>query len=150
MKDIKIIYIGSDHGGFELKEAIKKHFAGEVEFVDCGNAEFDADDNFPDFAQAVCERVLTDGNAFGILVCGTGIGVSIAANHYRGIRAALCHSADYARLSRQHNNANVLCLGGRFIEEAAAFEVVKTFLDTEADPNPKYKVRMDAADRGNA
>jgi ribose 5-phosphate isomerase B len=137
------IFIGADHGGYELKTAIIKKYKN---FVDCGNFVNDPDDDFPDYVKAVCENVLANSGSFGILVCGTGIGVSIAANHTVGIRAALCHSVDYARLARMHNDANVLCLGGRFIETGAAFDVIDAFLGTEADKNPKYKRRMNIAD----
>ena len=76
------------------------------------------------------------------MVCGTGIGVSIAANHHVGIRAALVHSVDYARLAREHNNANILCLGGRFMEEATALTAVDIFLNTPMNTDPKYQRRM--------
>jgi RpiB/LacA/LacB family sugar-phosphate isomerase len=137
------VFIGADHGGFELKRIILQK---NGDFVDCGNSVFDGDDNFPDFVSAVCENVLSHENSRGILICGTGIGVSIGANHYRGIRAALCNSVDYARLSRQHNDANVLCLGGRFTDSQTALEIVKVFLTADMDKNPKYKRRMGKAD----
>jgi ribose 5-phosphate isomerase B len=147
------VFIGADHGGFELKQAILKDYRKErksgqdnYEFFDCGNSVFDGNDNFPDFVKTVCEKVLADENSFGILICGTGIGVSIGANHYRGIRAGLCHSVEYAKLSRQHNDANVLCLGGRFTDTKTAFEIADAFLDTGVDENPKYKRRMSIAD----
>ena len=141
-----MIYLGCDHGGFALKEAIAAHLKKQkIAFTDCGNTKYDSEDNFPDFVKPVVKGVLTDQNNRGILICGTGIGVSIAANHHRGIRAALVHDVDYARLARQHNNANVLCLGGRFIDEPLAMTVVDTFLNTPADPNPKYQKRMEAA-----
>lgn len=137
------VFIGADHGGYELKQ---KLLARRKSFTDCGNSVFDGEDDFPDFARAVCEKVRANPGSFGILVCGTGIGVSIAANHNKGIRAALCHSAEYAKMARAHNDANVLCLGGRFIDAKTAFEIVDTFLSVSADKNPKYKKRMDIAD----
>jgi ribose 5-phosphate isomerase B len=140
---MKEIFIGADHGGYELKTQIMKKYKN---FTDCGNLVQDKDDDFPDFAQAVCVGVRSTPDSFGILVCGTGIGVSICANRYQGIRAALCHSVEYAKLARAHNNANVLCLGGRFIDESTAFAVIDTFLNTPADKNPKYKRRMDTID----
>jgi ribose 5-phosphate isomerase B len=140
---MKEIFIGADHGGYELKTKIMKKYG---DFTDCGNLMLDKDDNFPDFAQAVCVGVLANPDSFGILVCGTGIGVSICANRYKGIRAALCHSAEYAKLARSHNDANVLCLGGRFTDEHAAFEIIDAFLNTAADKDPKYKRRMETAD----
>ncbi len=138
-----MIYLGCDHGGFALKEAIRTHLEKQgLAVTDCGNTAFDSEDDFTTFVEPVVKGVLRDDKHRGILVCGTGIGVSIAANHHKGIRAALVHNVDYARLARQHNNANVLCLGGRFIDEAVALTVVDTFLKTEMDTNPKYQRRM--------
>ena len=141
-----MIYLGCDHGGFALKEAIRAHLQKQgVAFTDCGNTVYDSEDNFPDFVEPVVQGVRADQANRGILICGTGIGVSIAANHHQGIRAALAHNVDYARLARQHNNANVLCLGGRFIDQAVALTMVDTFLKTAFDTNPKYLRRMQAA-----
>ena len=141
-----MIYLGCDHGGFALKEAIREYLQKHsIGFVDCGNTQYDSEDNFPDFVKPVVDGVLSDQDNRGILICGTGIGVSIAANHYRGIRAALAHNVDYARLARQHNDANVLCLGGRFIDAPVALTMVDTFLKTPMDNNPKYQRRMAAA-----
>ena len=138
-----MIYLGCDHGGFALKQAIAEHLQKQgVAFTDCGNTKYDSEDDFTDFVVPVVKGVQGHADNRGILVCGTGIGVSIAANHHKGIRAALVHNVDYARLSRQHNNANVLCLGGRFIDEPVALTVVDTFLNTAMDPNPKYQRRM--------
>ena len=141
-----MIYLGCDHGGFSLKEAIRAHLQKQgVAVTDCGNTKYDSEDNFPDFVEPVVKGVLNDQDNRGILVCGTGIGVSIAANHHQGIRAALVHSVDYARLARQHNNANVLCLGGRYLDVPVALSIVDTFLKTPMDPDPKYARRMAAA-----
>lgn len=141
-----MIYLGCDHGGFALKQAICAHLQKQgVAFTDCGNTKYDAEDNFPDFVEPVVQGVWQDQDNRGILICGTGIGVSIAANHHRGIRAALVHNVDYARLARQHNNANVLCLGGRFIETNVALSVVDTFLSTPMINQTKYINRMKAA-----
>ena len=138
-----MIYLGCDHGGFALKQAICESLQKQgVEFVDCGNTQYDSEDNFPDFVVPVVEGVLANQENRGILICGTGIGVSIAANHYRGIRVALVHNVEYARLARQHNNANVLCLGGRFLDVSTALTIVDTFLKTPMDANPKYQKRM--------
>ncbi|MBQ7973568.1 MAG: RpiB/LacA/LacB family sugar-phosphate isomerase [Clostridia bacterium] len=138
-----MIYLGSDHGGFALKETIRQHLEKQgLAVTDCGNTVYDDADDFTSFVTPVVQGVLSQPDNRGILVCGTGIGVSIAANHHVGIRAALVHSVDYARLARQHNNANVLCLGGRFVEEHVALAAVDTFLQTEMDTNPKYQRRM--------
>jgi ribose 5-phosphate isomerase B len=125
------IAVGSDHGGFELKELIVQ-FLGElgheVESVGCHSLE---SVDYPDFADKVCTAVRTETCDCGILVCGTGIGMSIAANRHKEIRAALCHEAFTARMSREHNNANVLCLGGRVIGPEIALDIVRTWVETE-------------------
>jgi ribose 5-phosphate isomerase B len=142
------VYIGADHGGFELKQEIIKYLStAKVAVKDCGNFAVDPNDNFTDFVAPVVQGVLKDGGV-GILLCGTGIGISIAANHYKGIRAALVHSVEYAKLSRMHNDANVLCMGGRFMDKKTAVEIVEMFLNTKLDGNPKYKNRMNIADGG--
>ena len=138
-----MIYLGCDHGGFALKEVIRSHLEKQgLAVTDCGNTVFDSEDDFTTYVTPVVKGVLQNAENRGILVCGSGIGVSIAANHHVGIRAALAHSVDYARLARQHNNANVLCLGGRYVEEATALVMVDTFLKTPMDSNPKYQRRM--------
>lgn len=138
-----MIYLGCDHGGFALKEAIRKHLEKQgIAVTDCGNTQFDSEDDFTTYVTPVVHGVLNDQDNRGILVCGTGIGVCIAANHHVGIRAALVHSVDYARLAREHNNANILCLGGRFMEEATALTAVDTFLSTPMNSDPKYQRRM--------
>lgn len=141
-----MIYLGCDHGGFALKEAIREHLQKQnIAFTDCGNTHYDSEDDFPDFVEPVVQGVIKQPDNRGILICGTGIGVCIAANHHAGIRAALVNSVDYAKLARQHNNANVLCLGGRFLDVPLALTIVETFLQTEMDANPKYQRRMKAA-----
>jgi ribose 5-phosphate isomerase B len=125
------IAVGSDHGGFELKQLVENFLskAGHsVESVGC----FDLNSvDYPDFAAKVCALVGEGHCERGILVCGTGIGMSIAANRHRNIRAALCHEAFTARMSREHNNANVLCLGGRVVGPELALEIVRTWVATE-------------------
>lgn len=122
------IAIGSDHGGFALKELLIKVLAERGETVADVGCFSGASCDYPDFAEAVCRAVL-DGTADrGILICGTGIGMSMAANRHRGIRAALCHDEYTARLSREHNNANVLCLGARVIGPGVAEGIVTVWL----------------------
>ena len=124
------VAVGSDHAGFELKQKVKEYLAESgVEVADLGTVSTDRVD-YPDLAEKVAVEV-RDGKADrGILMCGTGIGVCIAANKVRGIRAALVSDPEIARLSREHNNANVLCLPGRFMDPAAARGVVKVWLET--------------------
>lgn len=124
------IALGSDHGGLTLKQAISSLLVDQGHIVhDVGCHSFDSVD-YPDFAGKVCQAILDGRAARGILVCGTGIGMSIAANRYRQIRAALCHDAFTARMSREHNDANVLCLGERVIGQSVALDLTKIWLDT--------------------
>jgi len=109
-----MIYLGADHQGFELKEKIKLFLKEQnLEFADCGALGYNQDDDYPDFAKAVCQKTVGTGHALsnlGILICATGIGMSIAANKYENIRAALCCNQEMAKQAREHNNANILCL----------------------------------------
>lgn len=125
------ISIGSDHGGFELKERVKAlllDLGHQVEDLGCHSPE---SVDYPDFADAVCRQVREGECERGILICGTGIGMSIAANRYREIRAALCHDAFTARMSREHNNANVLCIGERVTGQAVALDLVGIWVATD-------------------
>lgn len=125
------VAIGCDHGGIDLKRQIVRQLEHEqIPVLDLGCDSNDAVD-YPVFARAVCAAVLDGEVDFGILVCGTGIGMSMAANRCKGIRAALCHELFTARMSREHNNANVLCLGARVVGPGLALEIVKTWLHTE-------------------
>jgi len=125
---VKIV-IAADHGGFELKEHIKSFLAKEHEIIDLGTNSSDSV-NYPDYGIKAGEAVASGVANFGIVVCGTGIGIGIAANKVKGIRAALCHNVEYAKLSRQHNNANILSLGGRFLDPKEAEEIVVCWLET--------------------
>lgn len=125
------IALGCDHGGFNLKQAVIDLLEQrDIEIVDSGC--FDANSvDYPDIALAVGEKVSTGDCEKGILICGTGIGIAIAANKVKGIRAAVCHSVNTASLASEHNAANVLTFGGRVVDEATAVEMVKAWLDTE-------------------
>ena len=125
------IAVGCDHGGIALKEEIVaavKELGHEVEDQGCFAAE---SVDYPTFAKSVCAQVQSGRCERGILVCGTGIGMSMVANRFDGIRAALCHELYTARMSREHNDANVLCLGARVIGPGLAVEIVRTWLTTE-------------------
>jgi RpiB/LacA/LacB family sugar-phosphate isomerase len=123
------VAIGCDHAGYDLKEEIIAHLQTEnYAIVDCGTFSYDSVD-YPDIAAAVTAKVL-EQKIPGIIICGTGIGISIAANKVRGIRAALCDNCYTARMAREHNDANVIALGSRVIGPGLAVEVVKTFLST--------------------
>ncbi len=125
----RIIAIGNDHGGTELKNKIINKFKDDFEFIDCGTNNNESVD-YPDYSKKVCELVLNKKVEFGVLICGTGIGMSISANRNRGIRAALCFHSQMARLTREHNNANILCLGARMIGDEVAFECLEVFSKT--------------------
>ncbi len=137
------IYIGADSAGYELKEKIKTKLSEwGYEAVDCG-CNSTASNHYPEFASAVCENVLSDlSGSFGILVCGTGIGMSMCANKYNGIRAAVCGDTFSARLTRLHNDANVLCLGARVIGEMLAYDIVEQFLTHEFEGG-RHAVRVE-------
>ena len=124
------IPIASDHAGLPLKQALIAALAAEgLSFDDLGTHGPESVD-YPDFAHAVCAKV-EGGQAFGILVCGTGIGMAIAANRHPGIRAAVLHSATEARLTRAHNNANIACLGARMVGIEVALDAIRAFLATQ-------------------
>nr|WP_300006087.1 ribose 5-phosphate isomerase B [Tissierella sp.] len=124
------IGIGSDHGGLDLKEILKREFQDEVEFIDYGTNSADSVD-YPDYGRAVGEAVIKGEVDRGIVICGTGIGISIAANKVDGVRCALCNGLYAAKMARAHNDANVLALGGRVIGDVLAIEIVKVFLKEE-------------------
>lgn len=125
----KKILIASDHAGFELKSLLKKELTNlgfSVVDLGCDSSEKSVD--YPDFAQKLCKKLKKE---FGILICGSGIGISIAANRFKHIRAALCHNVKAAGLTRAHNDANVLCLGSRMISQKTALAITKKFLNTK-------------------
>ncbi len=137
-----MVAIGSDHGGFELKEAVKDYLKKEsVDFIDMGCFDKNSVD-YPDIAKVTCDKILCGECDKGILICGTGIGISIAANKIDGIRAALCHSEYDAKMTRAHNNSNVLCMGGRTTGPEIAFAMVKNFLEGEFEGG-RHQNRVD-------
>ncbi len=125
------VVLGCDHGGYELKNAIRTHLEEEgIPCIDMGSYSGEAID-YPDIALAACQKVLEEKDALGILICGTGIGISMAANKVKGIRAACCSDAFSAEMTRRHNNANVLCMGGRVVGAGLACMMTDIFLQTE-------------------
>ena len=136
------IAIGCDHGGLEHKNAIAEHLKDRgFEVTDYGIYEQVSVD-YPDIATKLCKGILNGDNELGILVCGTGIGMSIAANKFKGIRAAACSEHFSAKFTRLHNNSNVLCLGGRVIGVGTAIELVDLFVDTEFEGG-RHQTRVD-------
>ena len=133
------IALGADHGGFELKEEIKKHLEEKgFEIKDFGTYSTDSCD-YPDYALPVAEAVAKKEFDFGILICGTGIGIGIAANKVPGIRAALCSDTFSAHATRQHNDANILTMGARVVGPGLALDIVDTFLSAKFEGDRHIK-----------
>ncbi len=145
------IAVGSDHAGFEgpppfYKPAVSEHLSTlGHEVLDCGTCGPEAVD-YPEVAQRVCAAVLKGEADCGVLICGTGIGVSIAANRHKGIRAAVCCSPETARLSRTHNNANVLCLGRRSLTLEACLELLGVWLSAPFSGEARHQRRVEKMD----
>ena len=137
-----MIAIGSDHGGFELKEKLMEHLSERgLEYKDFGTYS-SASCDYPVYAKAVANAVASCECDRGIIICGTGIGVSITANKVRGIRAALCGDCFSAEATRQHNDANVLCMGARVVGEGLALKIADTFLDTPFSNDERHIRRI--------
>lgn len=132
--------IGSDHAGFDLKEFIRSHFS-EIEFIDKGCYSTDSVD-YPDFARAVSEEILSKNVELGILICGSANGISISANKIKGIRAGIAWLPEIASLARQHNDANILSLPARFISQENAVEIINAFLNAKFEGG-RHQGRVD-------
>ena len=137
------IAIAADHGGFELKEALKQHYSG-LDLLDLGTYSADSVD-YPDYAKKVVQAILSEQADLGILICGTGVGISIAANRHKGIRAALLYSTEVARLAKAHNNANILVFGGRTMAVDDVIKRIDTFMQTEYEGG-RHQRRLDKLD----
>lgn len=137
-----MIAMGSDHGGFELKEKLMEHLSERgLEYKDFGTYS-SASCDYPVYAKAVANAVASGECDRGIIICGTGIGVSITANKVRGIRAALCGDCFSAEATRQHNDANVLCMGARVVGDGLALKIADTFLDTPFSNDERHIRRI--------
>ncbi len=130
------IAIGSDHGGYELKEILKQHLSGRHEVFDAGTESNESCD-YPDIAKKVAARIASEKSDRGILICRNGIGMCIAANRFRGVRAAVCHDETIAVSSRKHDNTNVLCLGADFTGRIESIKIVDTWLSAVFDDQEK-------------
>ncbi len=136
------IFLSSDHGGFELKEKVKDYFLKNcIDFEDLGCTSLEPVD-YPDYAKILSKKLINVNKSKGIIFCGTGIGISMAANRFPHIRAALCTSVEMASKSRKHNDANVLALGGRILEDKLALEIVNEFLNTDFEAG-RHSLRVD-------
>ena len=128
---MKKIFISSDHAGYMLKEQIKKRFKKKYRFQDLGTDNSKKSVNYPDYAHKLCRKVSNNSKNMGILVCGSGMGMSMAANRHKKIRAAVCYSVKNTKLSRLHNNANIITLGSRLTKKNTAFKCIEAFLNTK-------------------
>ena len=142
---INSIVISADHAGFELKNELKAFLSEnypEIKIIDAGAFDYDAEDDFPDMTNKLTEIIHNGDADKGIAICGSGVGASIVANKTSGIRAAVCHDVYSASQGVQHNNMNVLCMGGRVIKISEAKKIVKSFLDASFIDEEKYVRRL--------
>lgn len=149
------VALGADHAGFTMKEMLAAHIqALGHETIDIGAHEYDEIDDFPDFAELVAAKITSGGADRGVIVCGSGVGASVAANKVRGIRAGLCHDTYSAHQGVEHDDMNVVCIGSRIIGEELAKEIVSTFLSARfVHEEAKYVRRLNkvlAIERRNA
>ena len=138
---MKKIFISSDHAGFNLKEIIKKKYSKKYRFQDLGTNNSTISVNYPDYAHKLCKKVAINSKNIGILVCGSGIGMSMAANRHKKIRAAVCYSLKSTKLSRLHNNANIITLGARLTKKETAFKCIEVSLNTKFEGG-RHKKRI--------
>ena len=138
---MKKIFISSDHAGYNLKELIKNKFKKRYKFQDLGTDNSKNSVNYPDYAHKLCKKVSSNSKNMGILVCGSGIGMSMAANRHRKIRAAVCYSVKNTKLSRLHNNANIITLGSRLTKKNIAFKCIEIFMNTKFEGG-RHKKRV--------
>jgi ribose 5-phosphate isomerase B len=137
------IAIGADHAGYELKEKLRKYLEGEgYDITDCGPHAFQPGDDYPDYAAPAAQMVANGEADRGIVVCDSGIGVDIVANKIPGIRSALVHDEGLAKLTREHNDSNVLALGSMFLDEAKAERIAKIWLETEFSHADRHERRI--------
>ena len=139
---MKKIYISSDHAGYNLKENIKRKFNKKYIFLDLGTNNSKVSVNYPDFAHKLCKKVSNNSKNIGILVCGSGMGMSMAANKHKKIRAAVCYSVKNTKLSRLHNNANIITLGSRLTKKDTAFKCIEAFINTKFEGG-RHKKRVE-------
>ncbi len=142
-----MIALGCDHAGVKLKNFILNYFKeNNIPYIDFGHFDETSTD-YPIYAEEVCNAVLSNKCEKGILICGTGIGMSIAANRHKGIRCALCGDVFSAKATREHNNANILALGARVVAEGLALEIVKAFLSTEFSNGENHVRRIELLEK---
>lgn len=140
------IYVGSDHRGFELKNNMMKKLSKIYKIVDCGNSVLDLQDDYVFYAQSVAKKVLQDKNSLGIVFCGSGVGVSIAANRLKGIRCGLGFSIDQVAHAKSHDHINMLAIPAEDIAPTISISMIETFIKTPPLMDPKYIRRIKALD----
>lgn len=139
---MSIVFIGSDHRGYELKKMLKEWLRShEYNCQDVGNNKYDINDDYTDFAIGVAEKTVSD-KGLGVVICGSGVGVCIAANKVKGARAALCTTKKQARLAREDDNANILCLGSDLMKIEEAEDILETFLTTKFSSLERHMRRL--------
>ena len=138
---MKKIFIASDHGGYILKKEIIKKFSKKLKFEDLGSNNSNKSVDYSDYAHKLCRKVIKNKSNIGILVCGSGMGMTMAANKHKKIRAALCYSVKNVKLSRLHNDANVITVGGRLTSKKLAFKCLNAFLNTNFEGG-RHKARV--------
>ena len=138
---MKKIFISSDHAGYNLKEQIKKRFKRKFLFDDLGTDNSKVSVNYPDYAHKLCRKISSNSKNMGILVCGSGMGMAMAANKHKKIRAAVCYSVKNTKLSRLHNNANIITLGSRLTKKNIAFKCIEVFVNTKFEGG-RHKKRV--------
>ena len=139
---MKNIFISSDHAGYNLKEQIKKKFSKKYKFKDLGPNSSKISVNYPEYAHKLCKKVGSSSKNMGILVCGSGMGMSMAAIRHKKIRAAVCYSTKNTKLSRLHNNANIITLGSRLTKKNTAFKCIEIFMSTKFEGG-RHKKRVE-------
>ena len=138
---MKKIYISSDHAGYNLKENIKKRFKKKYKFSDLGTNNSKKPVNYPHYAHKLSKKIGKNTKNMGILICGSGMGMSMAANKHRNIRAAMCYSVKNTKLSRLHNNANIITLGSRLTKKNTVFKCIEVFINTKFEGG-RHKKRV--------
>ena len=140
------IFVGCDHAGYKLKQAIKKHLEEkDHKVVDLGSFNEEAVD-YPEIAREIAEKIQEHPDAMGVMICGTGQGSAMALNRHKKVRAALCNTVELAQKAREHNHANVLCMGERTTEESLAMQILDAFLSTPVSPEERHKKRIEMFD----
>ena len=138
---MKTIFIASDHAGYNLKKAIIKKYSKKLKIMDMGTNTSEKSVNYPDYAHKLCSKVSKKKSNIGVLVCGSGMGMAMTANKHKKIRAALCYSVKNAKLSRLHNDANIITLGSRLTSKNLAFNCLNAFLNTKFEGG-RHKKRV--------